>query len=83
MPSRESALARQRQIENFDTSIAAVNRLSSTNPDVLLSRQADAQRNNEVLERNPRNRNALQAYFDNSASPPESGVELAGIDTYI
>lgn len=83
VPQREPAAARQRQTESNDNPVAAISRSSSNNPEVLLSRQADQQRNNELLERNPRNRNALQAYFDNSSSPLEPGAELAGIDTYI
>jgi hypothetical protein len=83
VPQRDTSAARPRQSESNDNPVAAAARSSSTNPEVLVARQADVQRNNELLERNPRNRNALQAYFDNSTSPPEPGAELAGIDTYI
>lgn len=83
--SQREPAARSR-LDASDTATAPVSRVGralSQNSEVLLARQADSERNNEVLQRNPRNRAALQAYFDNSYTAPEAGVELAGIDTYI
>jgi hypothetical protein len=62
----------------------SVRQSSSRIQSVLLQRQSDNQRNSEILERNPRNRMALQSYFENGPTLEQQlDVELAGIDTYV